>query len=159
MTKTLFEKNNETFKTLRESFELRFSRFIRREGVNKSYLIKVMRQWADNNGVSDKDLRIMAHLVDNNFTWGDEDTPVPCNSTTALKVVLSELREEGEAFFSVIPGKGLLKNVWCAGCQGFTLGNRKTVSKILSYKRENTALKYIQNTLNKMDIDFSVLDN
>ena len=89
----------------------------------------------------------------------NKDIPVPCNSKTALNVILSEIRETGEAFFGVIPGKGLLRNTWHARCQGFTICNKRTVNKILSYKREENSLRYIQDILCHMDVDLSVLDN
>lgn len=157
MTKTLNKIGREV-----EGFsglEARFGVYIRRKGVNKSFLIKNLRYWADTNYVSDKDLRVMVHQINNSFTWGDEDIPVPCNSKTALNVVLSELKENGEAFFGVIPGEGLLRGTWRGGCQGFTICSKKIVNKILSYKRESNALKYIQERLSYLDIDLSVLDN
>ena len=55
------------------SLEARFGVYIRREGVNKPYLIKVMRQWADTNFVSDKDLREMVHQINQEFVWTDEN--------------------------------------------------------------------------------------
>ena len=55
------------------SLEARYGIFIRRKGVNKSYLIKGMRQWADTNYVSEKDLRIMVHQINQDFTWDDEN--------------------------------------------------------------------------------------
>ena len=55
------------------SLEARYGIFIRRKGVNKSYLIKGMRQWADTNYVSEKDLRIMVHQINQDFSWGDEN--------------------------------------------------------------------------------------
>ena len=89
----------------------------------------------------------------------NKDVTIPCNSKTALNVVLSEIREIGEAFFGVIPGKGLLRNTWRARCQGFTICNKHTIRKILSYKREKNACKYIQDILCHMDVDLTVLDN
>ena len=55
------------------SLEARFGIYIRRKGVNKSFLIKNLRYWADTNFVSDKDLRIMVHEINKDFTWGDEN--------------------------------------------------------------------------------------
>ena len=55
------------------SLEARFGIYIRRKGVNKSFLIKNLRYWADTNFVSDKDLRIMVHEINKDFIWGDEN--------------------------------------------------------------------------------------
>ena len=156
MTKTLFETDNETFKTLRESFELRFSRFIRREGVNKSYLIKQMRQWADNNGVSDKDLRIMAHLVDNNFTWGDENQVTPCNSKNAVEVILDDIENDRDTYYGIEPGKGLIRGHIPTHHAGFDFGSKNEM-KVLSYKRKSSRISYIQKTLDRLGVDLSSL--
>ena len=156
MTKTLFETNKETFKTLRESFELRFSRFIRRDGVNKPYLIKVMRQWADNNGVSDKDLRIMAHLVDNNFTWGDENQVTPCNSKNAVEVILHDIENDRGTYYGIEPGKGLIRGHIPAHHVGFEFCSKDEM-KVLSYKRKSSRIKYIQKTLDRLGVDLSSL--
>ena len=55
------------------SLEARFGVYIRRKGVNKSFLIENLRYWADTNYVSEKDLRIMVHQINQDFLWGDEN--------------------------------------------------------------------------------------
>lgn len=54
------------------SLEARFGVYIRRKGVNKSFLIENLRYWADTNYVSEKDLRIMVSQINKDFTWTDE---------------------------------------------------------------------------------------
>lgn len=54
------------------SLDARYGVYIRREGVNKSFLVDNLRKWADINYVSDEDLRVMVHQINNDFTWGDE---------------------------------------------------------------------------------------
>lgn len=51
------------------SLEARFGIYIRRKGVNKSFLVKNLRYWADINYVSEKDLRVMVHQINQDFTW------------------------------------------------------------------------------------------
>ena len=156
MTKTFFETNNETFKTLREDLELRFGRFILRKGVNKPYLIEQMRKWAENNRVSDKDLRIMVHSVDINFTWGDEMQVTPCNSETAVEVILDDIENDRDVLYGIVPGKGLIRGTIPARHVGFDFG-LKNEMKVLSYKRKSSRIKYIQKTLDRLGVDLSSL--
>lgn len=156
MTKTLFETNNETFKTLREDLELRFGRFLRREGVNKSYLIELMRKWADNNNVSDKDLRIMVHFSNKDFLWGDENQVTPCNSKTAVEVILSDIENDRGTYYGIVPGKGLIKGHIPARHAGFDFG-LKNERKVLSYKRRSSRISYIKKTLDRLGTDLTVL--
>lgn len=156
MTKTLFETNNETFKTLREDLELRFKRFILRKGVNKSYLIEQLRKWAEYNNVSDKDLRIMVHFVDINFTWGDENQVTPCNSKTVVEVILDDIENDRDVLYGIVPGKGLVKGHIPARHAGFDFG-LKNERKVLSYKRKSSRLNYIQKTLDRLGVDLSSL--
>lgn len=51
------------------SLEARFGVYILRKGVNKSFLIKNLRYWADTNYVSEKDLRVMVHQINQDFLW------------------------------------------------------------------------------------------
>ena len=51
------------------SLEARFGVYIRRKGVNKSFLIENLRYRADINYVSEKDLRVMVHQINQDFTW------------------------------------------------------------------------------------------
>jgi hypothetical protein len=156
MTKTLFETNNETFKTLREDLELRFGRFILRKGVNKPYLIEQLRKWAEYNKVSDKDLRIMVHFVDNNFTWGDENKVTPCNSKTAIEVILDDIENDRDVLYGIVPGKGLVRGYIPARHAGFDFG-MKNEMKVLSYKRKSSRINYIKKTLDRLGVDLSIL--
>ena len=153
---TLFETNNKTFKTLREDLELRFGRFIHRKGVNKSYLIEQMRKWAENNRVSDKDLRIMVHFIDNNFTWGDENQVIPCNNKTALEVILDDIENDRGTYYGIVPGKGLIRGTIPTHHAGFDFG-LKNERKVLSYKRRSSRISYIKKTLDRLGTDLTVL--
>ena len=53
------------------SLEARFGIYIRRKGVNKSFLIENLRYWADINYVSEKDLMAMVHQINQDFLWVD----------------------------------------------------------------------------------------
>lgn len=156
MKKTLYETNQETFKTLRDDLELRFGRFIRRKGVNKSYLIELLRKWADNNRVSDKDLRIMVHFANNDFTWGDENQVIFCNNKTALEVILDDIENDSGTYYGIIPGKGLIRGTIPAHHTGFDFG-LKNERKVLSYKRKSSRINYIKKTLDRLGTDLTVL--
>ena len=138
------------------SLEVRFGRFICRKGVNKSFLIENLRQWADINYVSEKDLRVMVHQINQDFLWGDENQVTPCNSKNAVEVILDDIENDRGAFYGIEPGKGIIRGHIPAYHAGFDFGSKNEM-KVLSYKRKSSRIKYIQKTLDRLGVDLSSL--
>lgn len=139
-----------------EGLEARFGRLICRKNVNKSFLIDCLRKWADTNYVSDRDLRIMVHSINYNFTWGDEMEVTPCNSDTVANVILSDIENNRTTYYGIVPGKGLIRGTIPAYHAGFDFGERNE-RKVLSYKRTSSRISYIRRTLDRLGVDLSVL--
>lgn len=138
------------------SLEARFGRFICRKGVNKSFLIEGLRQWADINYVSEKDLRVMVHQINQDFTWGDEYEVTSCTSKTAVEVILDDIENDRGSYYGIVPKKGLIRGTIPAHHAGFDFGS-KNERKVLSYKRKSSRINYIQKTLDRLGVDLTVL--